>query len=412
MAKKELKHITVFEHQRLLVDQEGDTYLSERQHQALEAYYGNYSPFFSLIRNGVQFCEYVGVLQVGDTLIEILPKADKSANKGDWRDLLVNMIRTVWGFPVWDSGTSALKLKNNSVLDLYFKLFIAELEKLMHLGLIKKYIREEQNAKALKGKLCFGKHIQKNLVHQERFYVETTTYSQEHDLHRILYAALCLVNQLNANLHLSSRIGNLLLNFPDQKAIKVSSSTFARIGYDRKSQPYKSALEIAELLLLNYHPDISKGNKHVLALMFDMNALWEQFVLRVLQRELHDFKVSGQVGKKFWKSESLQSYMRPDIVLTHKSENRCIVLDTKWKNLQGKGPSPEDLRQMFVYHEYFEANKVVLLYPGEGDLIEGQFYLKDQSGFDDKHCHVLQIPADKDFGIWKNRIVEKVVNLL
>lgn len=419
MARQEFKHIIVFEHQRLLVDQEGEYYLSARQHQALEAYYGNYSPFFTLIRNGVQFCQYVGVLQVGDTLIEVLPKADKLTGQEavqKWQNLLINMIRTVWGFPVKDAGTSDLKLKHNSVLDLYFELFVTEVEMLMHLGLIKKYIREERNSTALKGKLAFTKHIQNNLIHQERFYIETTTYTQQHDLHRIFYAALKLVSQLNRNELLKSRIGNLLLNFPEQHSIKVNPSTFNRLQYDRKSIVYKAALEIAELLLLNYHPDISQGRKNVLALMFDMNALWEQFVLSVLRRDLEGYKVNGQVSKRFWKStgtnEALNSSMRPDIVLLHNEKNEVIVMDTKWKNLNDKGPSTDDLRQMYVYHEYFEANKVVLLYPGDGELIKGQFYSKDQNSLDEKHCLVLQILVDRDFKIWKDKILKKIQGLL
>ncbi len=419
MAKKELKHIVVFEHQRLLVDQEGEYYLSERQHQALEAYYGNYSPFFTLIRNGVQFSEYVGVLQIGDTLIEILPKADKLTGEeaiNKWQKLLISMIRTVWGFPVKDSGTSDLKLKHNSVLDLYFELFVTELEKLMHLGLIKKYIREERNATALKGKLAFTKHIQHNLVHQERFYIETTSYTHQHDLHRILYAALKLVSHLNRNVVLNSRIGNLLLNFPEQKSIKVNPSAFACLQYDRKSIVYKPALEIAELLLLNYHPDISQGHKNVLALMFDMNALWEQFVLCVLRRDLKGYTVNGQVSKRFWKSTesiaSLSSSMRPDIVLLHKEKKEVFVLDTKWKNLNGKGPSTEDLRQMYVYHEYFDANMVALVYPGEELKVSGSYFKKQENKeLDNKHCHIIQIPPDEDFKVWKSKIVERIENM-
>lgn len=81
------------------------------------------------------------------------------------------MIRSFWGFSVKDSGASNLKLKYNSVLDLYFELFVSELESLKHSGLIKKYIRQEHNAKALKGKLSFAKHIQHNTIHKERFYI-------------------------------------------------------------------------------------------------------------------------------------------------------------------------------------------------------------------------------------------------
>jgi len=408
MIQEDLKHIIRFEHEKLVFDMQVEE--ERKLYEALEAYHGEYTPFFKLIRNGVQFCEYVGVLQVGTTIIEILPKADKSRDASVWQNILINMIRSVWGFAVKESGTSNLKLKNNSVLDLYFELFVSELESLLHKGLIKKYIRQEKNAKALKGKLSFAKHIQYNIIHKERFYIETTAYTVDHRLHQIIFEALMLIHKLNRNAVLASRIGNLLLNFPEQERIRINGKTFDTITYDRKSQVYKTIIDIAELILLNYHPNISKGRRQVLALMFDMNALWEQFVLGLLRKSLKDFKVSGQITKRFWKGNSLSSNMRPDIVLYG---NKCtVVIDTKWKNLNGKSPSPDDLRQMFVYHEYFEATKVALLYPGEGEQIAGQFYLKDQSGFDDKHCYILQIPADRDFAVWKNNIVEKVVSLL
>lgn len=413
MATIDRRHIIVFEHQKLLFDLSNEA--DKGLFYALVSYHGDYTPFFRLIRNGVQFCEFVGVLQIGDTLIEVLPKADKAvdeATKSKWQGLLINMIRTVWGFPVKNSGSSSLKLKHNSVLDLYFELFVSELEALLHAGLIKKYVREEKNTTELKGKLLFGKHIQNNLVHQERFYVETTKYAVDHELHQILYAGLILLSHLNRNNLLASRIGNLLLNFPEQKPIKVVASTFSRVFYNRKTIVYKRALEIVELLLLNYHPDLSKGRRNVLALMFDMNALWEQFVLRVLQKQLLSHKVSGQISKAFWKSQGMSSSMRPDIVLEDRLSNEVIVLDTKWKNLNGYSPSPDHLRQMYVYNEYFSARRVALVYPGDGFTLDGKFYHKTQKELDDKHCHIIQIPSDKDFKVWKDRIVERVKDLI
>lgn len=408
MQTEDIKHIIRFEHEKLLFDIQIEQ--ERKLYEALEAYHEDYTPFFKLIRNGVQFCEYVGVLQVGGTIIEILPKADKSRDTSVWQNILINMIRSVWGFPVKQSGSSNLKLKYNSVLDLYFELFVTELESLIHNGLIKKYIRQEKNAKALKGKLSFARHIHQNIIHKERFYIETSVYSVQHQLHQIIYVALQLIQRLNRNPLLTSRIGNLLLNFPEQNKIRIYSKTFDAIKYDRKSQGYKTIIDIAELILLNYHPDISKGRRHILALMFDMNALWEQFVLGLLRKSLKDHRVSGQVRKRFWQGASFSSNMRPDIVLTNK--DFIIVIDTKWKNLNGKSPSPDDLRQMFVYHEYFEASKVILLYPGDDNLIQGQFYLKDQSGFDDKYCHILKIPPNEDFGLWKDSILGKIGSLL
>lgn len=138
-----LKHIVLFEHETLSFDPNIE---HERElYKALVAYHGNYTPFFKLIRNGVKFSQYVGVLQVGDSVIEVLPKADKSSDKSMWQNLLINMIISVWGFTIKESGMASLKLKHNSVLDLYFELFVSELEGLQRRGLIKKILGESKN---------------------------------------------------------------------------------------------------------------------------------------------------------------------------------------------------------------------------------------------------------------------------
>ena len=121
--------ITVFEHEKLFFNLNNE---QEKQlHDALEIYHGNQTPFFKLIRNGVQFNEHVGVIQIGKTTIEVLPKADKSGEE-KWRNLLIGMIKTVWGFDVKSTGSSSLKLKSNSILELYFELFVSEVEYLLH----------------------------------------------------------------------------------------------------------------------------------------------------------------------------------------------------------------------------------------------------------------------------------------
>jgi len=88
-----------------------------------------------------------------------------------------------------------------------------------------------------------------------------------------------LLFQINYNPVLSSRLGALLLNFPEMSGIKITDALFEKLPFDRKTESYKNAIEIARLILLNYHPDVSTGQHDVLALMFDMNILWEQFVL-------------------------------------------------------------------------------------------------------------------------------------
>jgi len=401
-------HITVFEHEKLFFNLKNE---QEKQlHDALEIYHGNQTPFFKLIRNGVQFNEHVGIIQIGKTTIEVLPKADK-AGKEKWRDLLIGMIKTVWGFDVKSTGSSSLKLKSNSILELYFELFVSEVEYLLHRGLIKRYRKNEGNQTSLKGALQFSKHIAHNLVHKERFYVSYTQYSQEHTIHEILFKTIKLLAHINSNSLLKGRIGSLTLDFPGMKEIKVNESTFDKMVFDRKNQHYKTALEIAKLLLLNYHPDISKGRNDVLALMFDMNSLWEQFILVTLKRKLKTHLVSAQVTKSFWKPISgYSSKMRPDIILKCKQSQESFVLDTKWKNLNGYNPSPEDLRQMYVYHRFYQAKKVALVYPSDQHFIQKGNYFSSKKHLEmsDKECSIMQIATSTDIKNWQKEIVNYI----
>jgi 5-methylcytosine-specific restriction enzyme subunit McrC len=424
MAKSKL--IRVFEHQAIKLHQviEGVTFDNDSL-KALQGYYGSEGvPYYSLTNNGIKFNEFVGVIQVGNTVIEVLPKADKTTDgdtetKKYWQEILVKMLSAVGSFDIQSTSDSSLKLKSNSILDLYFALFIKEVEYLLHSGLAKQYRKKEGNVTALKGSIQFAKHIQQNLTHQERFYVRHTTYDVEHKLHFILYKTLRLLKQINTNAELHSRIGVLLLHFPEMPDIKVSEATFDTLVFNRKTQPYKKAIGIAKLLLLQYHPDVITGRHNVLALMFDMNVLWEKFVFVSLRKYKANYTViktlSEQTSKDFWKPEKGQvSSMRPDIVINRDSDS-CVVLDTKWKNLNGYNPSPEDLRQMYVYHEYYDAKRVALIYPSSNgktnEIIGSYFRSPSKIKIDDKIvniCSVISLKTEDSLQVWQQHICESV----
>ena len=69
------KTIQVFEHQQLLVD----NHCFQKQHWEALGWYNSAhnGDFFTLLPKGVRFNQYVGVIQVGNLTIEILPKIGK-----------------------------------------------------------------------------------------------------------------------------------------------------------------------------------------------------------------------------------------------------------------------------------------------------------------------------------------------
>jgi len=405
------RQISVFEHDSLYFKH---TEADQALFASFKDYHGSKGvPYFKLLNNGIQFNEYVGVIQLGNTLVEVLPKADRlEKDNVKWRAILIDMLKTVHGFEVRSTSTSALKIKLNSILDLYFELFVKEVEQLIYRGLIKQYRKQEGNTTSLKGGLVFPKHIQQNLIHQERFYVCYTVYNTDHLLHQILFKTIQLIRSLNTNSALQSRIYNLLLNFPELYDLKVSESLFDKIVFTRKNKAYIKSIEIARMLLLKYHPDLKSGRNNTLALMFDMNLLWEQFVFISLSRQRKMAKhVVAQFSKNFWKPEKgYTSRVKPDIVVDLGTPN-CVVLDTKWKNLNGYNPSPDDLRQMYVYHEYYGAKKVALIYPGvQSSTQKGNYYLPNShhQQISDKECAILNIGVGKNVRIWQEEISQMI----
>ena len=329
---------------------------------AFEKYFqaNEHTPFFEMIPYGVRFKQYVGAIQIGKHTIEVLPKAGKEGNEKVWQSVLLDMLKTCQMLTAKQTGNAALKLKSNSVLDLYFELYVSELEALIHQGLIKKYRKTEGQQKALKGAIVFSKHIAKNIVHKERFYTRHTVYDQDHLMHQVLFEALGLVKRLSTSSLLKDRMGRVDLAFPDVTKLKISESHFSKMTTDRKSFPYKNAISIAKLLILNYRPDLSAGRNDLLALMFDMNVLWEEYVYRILKKNAgSDFEVLAQRRHKFWESKII----KPDLVLKHKETKQVFVIDTKWKVIDNKKPADNDLKQMYVYNHHWNSAQSILLYP-------------------------------------------------
>jgi len=208
--------------------------------------------------------------------------------------------------------------------------------------------------------LEFAGHIRNNLVHQERFYTTHQVYDKDHLLHRIINEALGVVEELSKGTYRYGRSKAVMLNFPEVSFIASSASTFEKLKFNRKSEPYRKALALARLIILNYSPNVKSGAENMLALMFDMNNLWEKYVLAKLQQQANqEWLVKGQDSKRFWEHKTI----RPDIVLQHIATGNTIIIDTKWKNYAYDRIGMDDLRQIYVYNEFWNAKLGMLLYP-------------------------------------------------
>ncbi|MFW6020242.1 MAG: McrC family protein, partial [Bacteroidota bacterium] len=303
--------IQVFEHERLIIGHKG---FQKKHFEALVKLNEAHSfQYFEPVYNGIRFKQFVGVIQVNDLCIEILPKADKDGDSNLWRNILIQMLKTCGRLKPENAGDAHVRHQHFNLLEVYFDLYLTELERLIHKGLVKQYRRQTEQVRAFKGRMDFAGQIRHNLIHKERFFTTHQVYDKDHLIHQVLFKALQIVGWFTRGTWLYDNYKRVEINFPEVKNISVSASMLDAIKIDRKLLPYAYPLEIARLILLNYSPDITGGREKMLALLFDMNQLWEEYILVVLRKYMKNtpFKVTGQERRRFWN----HNYLQPDVVI-------------------------------------------------------------------------------------------------
>jgi 5-methylcytosine-specific restriction enzyme subunit McrC len=379
--------IQVYEYSWLIVNEKygpGKEIIFEEDHYKLLAKYLTNNPgckYFTVYLNRIRLSSYVGVIKVKNLTIEILPKTDRHVvDENIWQKVLIQMLAISMQVKATTTTHADIVLRNHSVLETYLYLFLKETEVLLHHGLVKKYRTNISNQTALKGKLLIHQHVSKNLVHAEQFFVAHQVYDRDNIYNAILQEALFCISSLSVSDSITKFCNKILLDFPECKPVTISVSLFEKLTYDRKTERYRAAIELARIILLNYHPDIKGGSNNILAIMFDMNLLWESYIFRMIAKARNEEKVKCKVlpqrSASFWKHpDKWTLHLIPDIVV-EEDMGDTFILDTKWK--YKSDTSIEDVRQMYAYGNYFGAKKRYLLYPDKVkdgvEKREGSFY--------------------------------------
>ena len=138
-----IKPIVVFEYDRLKIGDRGFTqYHMDALLRLNEQHKGNY---LDGIAKGVKFKNYVGVIQVDDLVIEILPKVDRDSDESTWRNVLLKMLHATGRISAESTGFAQVRKQHLNLLEIYFLFFLHEVRKLQHAGLIKQYRKETKN---------------------------------------------------------------------------------------------------------------------------------------------------------------------------------------------------------------------------------------------------------------------------
>ena len=391
--------ITVHEHQDLKIRH---TDLREEEVQLLSAQsLKTREQFYQVRYSSIKFSNYVGIIKVGNVIIEVLPKIDYIEGENNfWRSVLIEMLQITGFIPKIFDERVEISSYSSSLLDILFLHYLKMVEDIIGRGLIKTYVHQEENKNAVKGKILIGGHIKRNYAHKERAYCDHSVFTSNNFYNAIIKKTLSLISTTTTQPVISSKSRSLLLYFDGIDDVKIASEKISeKMPKGRKYQYYGDVMALSKLILFGNSITLNQGRDNVFSMFFDMNLLFEKYIGKMCKRVLGR-RVKLQSGKYFWEYKKI----RPDIIIEGK---RNIAIDTKWK-IGGKGPIDADLKQMYVYGRYFDADKTILLYPHHTNFIEQSGSFRDGSGT----CSLISINIFNENGSLKKDFSEEIYAMI
>lgn len=325
---------------------------------------------FDFYRHRAQARQYVGLIKAGPHTVQILPKVyDNNAENLGYLLALLHYTRKLCIHP---SEVAELGSSIGSFLEVWIRHFALELNRLLRTQYKQRYVEVEERVSFLRGKLLPEHELDGSARLSARYACRYELFTPDHLLNRTLkFCNSLLLRQTGSASNRKILSENHIL-LADVAAIPVQIEEVERIQIDRLSRDYEPILDLCRLLLRNSTLDLRAGRISQLAIVFNMEKLFEEFVAEFLRRnatKMTDDKdehltsviVKKRVGRLFG-----QVRMEPDLILC--AAGRTVLLDTKYKRLSpGERPSGVDLYQMYAYgtggDEAF--SDIVLLYPSD-----------------------------------------------
>jgi 5-methylcytosine-specific restriction enzyme subunit McrC len=337
--------------------------------------------------HSVRFSQYCGVLNLGADTIEILPKiAGKEGNPDMCQRILLRMLYVSKRVKTPPVGTASINLQKNHLLDIFTLHFCEELFQQLRKGALLRYVSRSDNLPVLRGKLLIEHQLKFNIVHKERLFCEFSELVEDNEFNQYIKCALQIANSATKTRHVKRKTTELLWRFDAVQDRPVSEFKTRPFVSTRDVNRFEYVFQQCDWFIKKLRQDVVTGENQSIALMFDMNRLFEEFLALRLKKSARrkGYRLKMQQPQKYLLKNLNRPLfkMKPDMVLLD-SQNKVVeILDTKWKLLDKDeakyGISQSDIYQMIAYGTRYNCNRLTLIYPKQDKINNKEIELKVQ----------------------------------
>ena len=324
--------------------------------------------------------QVVGVLAAPRVSLEILPKID-GLDEGKTRSNLVRMLARTFDLSIAPGDLTLLGWQSRDLLEILIRVFCDKLFQAVHRGLPRRYVLQEGDMTAFRGRLNAKRQFTILATTPQRLACLYSELVTNIAINQILKAAVSRLRFFARAPENQQRLLELSCAFAEVATIPTCILPWDRVEHelDRTNTAFRELLVLAQLILGKRFQTTTTGTTLGFSLVFEMNTLFEEYIGRTLRRALRptNFSVTLQRPRSYAlvdiKTNKSRFMTKPDIVI-HLDGRPIMIVDTKWKRLSrlvddGKhGVSQSDVYQMMAYAQIYGVRELMLLYPHHGEL--------------------------------------------
>lgn len=376
----------------------------------------------SFDRKHLKSSHYVGVIKCKNIQFEILPKLLSQCQDRDkiLKNLLY-MLSYTKQLDIKDHEVANLTSCQNPFIEALIRVFAERLFDALKRLVPKNYETFDKNTITFKGKLKVAEDIRYNPVNKSKFFCEFDSFTEDNLLNQLFLYVATRLQFISQDQH-NKKILKFIINTYSSISFRCFNfHELKRIHLNRSQLAFKQPLELARMFLEHSSVDMSKNKFDNIALIWDMNVLFEEFIFEFLKRNreaLDICDVKYQKGRRLLKSKDNQHYYANtfiDMLITTKNNPSGIILDTKYKlKSDNYGDFDNaDIFQVVTYCRLHNSNDAVLLYPSTNDSVQDHTYtLNTDSVTDTVQIKTAQINMQQDLRTSHNNLVNAFKNII
>lgn len=350
-----------------------------------------------LERNRLHATQFVGVIQVGEYTVQILPKIDYDP-EANAEAIIGSLayeraaISAAQNFLHLLAHARRLKLHNQSLatlntnrgtwLEMLTRLFAVELLTQLQQGFHQDYVRREDLLPYVRGRWNIARQFSRQPNLTQGLDVSYDDYLPDTLLNRVFRLAVNKLQPITRDTQNRQLLADLESWLqPVHLPVVLNQSDLDQISFNRLNERFYSAFQLAQMLLQGLTIQLLAGGQRAIAFVFDMDLLFQEFIAGILQKysqlilpgDWHDLPIELQGGltkrhlvRPSNPSEKPMFPLKPDILIGSPGQPKLII-DTKNKALPLKqsyrAVAESDAYQMLAYATQFHCSDILLLYP-------------------------------------------------